>query len=135
MSETSSVAVTYTGTPAFVPTGGEASDYQAVDELVAMPVANPKRMLADKGYDGDDVRSSLLIKGILPVIPRRANRKEPAACDFQAYKNHNRIERMFNRLKQSRRIATRYNKTALSFLSFLNIAAARIWMQDYVNRT
>ena len=109
--------------------------HQAVDELVAMPVANPKRMLADKGYDGDDVRSSLLVKGILPVIPLRENHKRPAACDFHAYRDRNRIERMFNRLKQSRRIATRYDKTALSFLGFLTIAASRIWMKDYVNRT
>ena len=108
----------------FVLTGGEASDTQAVDELVAMPVANPKRMLADKGYDGDDVRSSLLTKGILLVIPPRTNRKEPAACDVHAYRDRNRIERMFNKLKQSRRIATRYDKTALSFLSFLTIAAS-----------
>ena len=40
-------------------------------------------MLADKGYDGDDVRSSLLIRGILPVIPPKANRKQPVACDFK----------------------------------------------------
>ncbi len=102
---------------------------------MGLPVANPKRMLADKGYDGDDVRGSLLIKGILPVIPPRANRKDPAACDLHAYRDRNRIERMFNKLKQSRRIATRYDKTALSFLSFLNIAASRIWVKDYVNRT
>ena len=76
-------------------------------------------MLADKGYDGDDVRSSLLMRGILPVIPPKANRKEPIACDFKAYKDRNRIERMFNRLKQFRRIATRYDKTALSFTGFL----------------
>ena len=100
-----------------------------------MPVANPRRMLADKGYDGDDVRGSLLVKAILPVIPPRANRKDPAACDFRAYRDRNRIERMFNRLKQSRRIATRYDKTALSFLGFLTIAASRIWVMDYVNRT
>ena len=68
-------------------------------------------MLADKGYDGDDVRSSLLMHGILPVIPPKPNRKEPIACDFKAYKNRNRIESMFNRLKQFRRIATRYDKT------------------------
>jgi transposase len=66
-------------------------------------------MLADKGYDGDDVRSSLLMHGILPVIPPKANRKEPIGCDFKAYKDRNRIERMFNRLKQFRRIATRYD--------------------------
>jgi transposase len=102
---------------------------------VALPVANPKHMLADKGYDGDDVRSGLLMKGILPVIPPRANRKEPIVCDFRAYRDRNRIERMFNRLKQSRRIATRYDKTATSFLGFLNLAAARIWLSSFVNRT
>jgi IS5 family transposase len=49
-------------------------------------------MLADKGYDGEDVRSSLLMHGILPVIPPKANRKEPI-------KDRNRIERMFNRFE------------------------------------
>jgi transposase len=91
-------------------------------------------MLADKGYDGDDVRSSLLMHGILPVIPPKANRKEPIACDFKAYKDRNRIERMFNRLKQFRRIATRYDKTALSFISFLCLAAAKLWLPSFVNR-
>ena len=102
---------------------------------MALPVANLKHMLADKGYDGDDVRSGLLMKGILPVIPPRANRKEPIACDFRAYRDRNRIERMFNRLKQSRRIATRYDKTATSFLGFLNLAAARIWLSSFFYRT
>jgi transposase len=91
-------------------------------------------MLADKGYDGDDVRSSLLMQGILPVIPPKANRKEPIACDFKAYKDRNRIERMFNRLKQFRRIATRYDKTALSFIGFLCLAAAKLWLPSFVNR-
>jgi len=91
-------------------------------------------MLADKGYDGDDVRSSLLIRGILPVIPPKANRKQPIACDFKAYKDRNRIERMFNRSKQFRRIATRHDKTALSFNSFLCLAAAKLWLPSFVNR-
>lgn len=51
-------------------------------------------MLADGGYDIDDVRASLLLKGILPVIPPKANRKQPIACDFRAYKDRNRVERM-----------------------------------------
>jgi transposase len=92
-------------------------------------------MLADKGYDSDDVRASLLLKGILPVIPPKANRKVPIACDFRAYKDRNRVERMFNRLKQFRRIATRYDKTAVSFLGFLALAAAKLWLPTYVNRT
>ncbi len=91
-------------------------------------------MLADKGYDSDEVRTALLMKAILPVIPPKANRKEPIACNFNAYKDRNRIERMFNHLKQARRIATRYDKTAISFLSFLNIAASRIWLKHYVKQ-
>jgi transposase len=91
-------------------------------------------MLADKGYDGEDVRSSLLMHGILPVILPKANRKELIACDFKAYKDRNRIERMFNRLKQFRRITTRYDKTALSFTGFLCLAAAKLWLPSFVNR-
>jgi transposase len=91
-------------------------------------------MLADKGYDSDDVRASLLLKGILPVIPPKANRKQPIACDFRAYTDRNRVERMFNKLKQFRRIATRYDKTAISFLGFLALAAAKLWIPTYVNR-
>ena len=92
-------------------------------------------MLADKGYDSDDVRASLLLKGILPVIPPKTNRKVPIACDFRAYKDRNRVERMFNRLKQFRRIATRYDKTAKSVLAFLNLAAAKVWLPSFVNRS
>ena len=92
-------------------------------------------MLADKGYDSDDVRTSLLLKGIVPVIPPKANRKEPIACDFRAYKDRNRVERMFNKLIQFRRIATRYDKTAVSFLGFLALAAAKLWLPTYVNRS
>ncbi len=106
-----------------------------MDELFALPVKTPKMMLADKGYDGDEARTALLMKGVLPVIPPKANRKQQIACDFNAYKDRNRIERMFNRLKQARRIATRYDKTATSFLGFLNIAASRLWLTHYVNRT
>lgn len=92
-------------------------------------------MLADKGYDGDEVRQSLLFKGVMPVIPPKANRRTPAQCDFCQYRDRNRIERMFNRLKQARRIATRYDKTAVYFMAFLCLAASRIWLKDYVNRT
>src|SRR3546814_2420602 len=59
----------------FILTGGEASDYTAAEPLMAIPVATPKALLADKGYDGDRFRASLLVRGILPIIPPRANRK------------------------------------------------------------
>ncbi|MFF2323305.1 transposase [Agrobacterium sp. NPDC058088] len=67
----------------FILTGGEASDYNAVPDLLAMPGAKPRLFLADKCYDSDALREELLIHGIRPVIPPRANRKDPPACDFR----------------------------------------------------
>ena len=119
----------------FILTGGEASDYNVIPGLLGMPVGKPRLFLADKGYDSDYLREELLIHGIKPVIPPKANRKNPPPCDFRAYKDRNRIERMFNRLKQFRRVATRYDKTRKSFSAFLALAAAKIWLPYFVNRT
>jgi len=90
-------------------------------------------MLADKGYDSDAVRETLLLHGILPVIPPKANRRELIACDYRRYRDRNQVERLFNRLKQFRRIATRYDKTATSFMGFLCLAAVRLWLPNFVN--
>ncbi|MGO7258704.1 IS5 family transposase, partial [Rhizobium brockwellii] len=106
----------------FVLTGGETSDHLAVPYLLAMPVIWPRRLLADKGYDAVRIRQQLLFHDTRPGIPPRANRKNPPACDYHAYEDRNRIERMFNRIKQFRRIATRYDKTKTSFAAFLAIA-------------
>ncbi|MCM2292608.1 transposase [Allorhizobium sp. BGMRC 0089] len=114
--------------------GGEASDYNAVHELLPIPVGKPRFFLADKGYDGDFLREERLIHGIRPVIPPKANRKNPLVCDYRAYKDRNRNERMFNRLKQFRRVATRYDKPRISFSAFLALAAAKIWLPYFVNR-
>ena len=59
----------------------------------------------------------------------------PQHPDYRRYKDRNRIERMFGKLKQQRRITTRYDKTILSFESFLNLAAVRLWLKSYVNTT
>lgn len=101
---------------------------------MALPANKPKALLADKGYDGDAVREALLLQGILPVIPPKANRKAPIPCDFSRYRDRNRIERMFGYLKHMRRIGTRYEKTALSFASFLNLAAIRRWLGSKPNQ-
>ncbi len=100
---------------------------------MAIPVATPKPLLADKGYDGDRFRESLLVRGILPIIPPRSNRKVPEHPDYRRYKDRNRVERMFGKLKQQRRIATRYDKIILSFESLLNLAATRLWRKSLVN--
>src|SRR3546814_17385674 len=84
-----------------------------------IPVAKPKALLADKGYDGYRFRQSLLIQGILPIIPPRSNRKAPEHPDYRRYKHRNRIDRIFGKLKQQRRTATRYDKSVFSYESFL----------------
>src|SRR3546814_19301333 len=100
---------------------------------MAIPVATPKALLADKGYDGDRFRESLLTRGILPIIPPRSNRKVPEHPDYRRYKDRNRAARMFGKLKQQRRIHTRYDKTILSFESFLNLADPPLCTQSFVN--
>ena len=117
----------------FILGGGEASDYTAAEPLINIPVAALTALLADKGYDGDRCREGMLIRGILPIIPPRSNRKVPEHPDYRRYKDRNRVERMFGKLKQQRRIATRYDKTLLSFESFLNLAATRLWLKSFVN--
>jgi transposase len=86
----------------FILTGGEASDYTAAEPLMEIPVTTPKGLLADKGYDGGRFRESLLIRGILPIIPPRSNRKVPEHPDYRRYRDRNRVERMFGKLKQQR---------------------------------
>ena len=94
---------------------------------MALPAPNPRAMLADRGYDSDSFRQDLLIHGILPVIPSRKGRSTPQKTDWRRYRDRNRIERMFNRLKQMRRIATRYDKTAESYEAAVTLASLLMW--------
>jgi len=110
-------------------TGGEAHEVKGYDALMELHDVNPDRLLGDKGYDSDNIRSDLVRRGIEPVIPPRSNRNALIEYDRDAYKRRNLIERCVNRLKQFRRIATRYEKTARAFLSMLCIAAARLWIK------
>lgn len=73
---------------------------------MAIPVATPQALLADKGYDGDRFQESLLVQGILPIIPPRSNPKVPEHPDYRRSRDRNRVERMFGKLKQRRHIAT-----------------------------
>jgi transposase len=82
-----------------------------------------KRLLADKGYDTDALRGFLKAHGIRAVIPGKSNRKRKIRHDKEAYKRRNVVERCFCRLKDFRRIATRYDKLAQNFLSALCLVA------------
>ena len=84
-------------------------------------------LIADKGYDSNRLRKALAERDIKPCIPGRANRKEPIAYDTELYKNRNLIEPMFGRLKDWRRIATRYDRCAHTFYSAICIAATVIF--------
>ena len=87
------------------------------------PHPRHQKLLADKGYDTDAIRAFLKERGIKPVIPGKSNRKKKIRHDKKAYKNRNVVERCFCRLKDFRRIATRYDKLAQNFFSALCFAA------------
>ena len=71
--------------------------------------------------------------GTLPITPPGSNRKTPIHPNYRRYKDRNHTERLFGKPMQQRRIATRYDKTVLSFESFLNLAATRLWLKFFVN--
>lgn len=86
-----------------------------------------KRMIADKGYDSAALREWLEERGAEPVVPPRANRKLQYAYDKALYRTRNVIERSFGRLKDYRRIATRFNKDVRNCFAALCIAVTVIW--------
>jgi transposase len=87
----------------------------------------PRRLLADRAYDARKFRDWLSDRGCEPVIPPNPTRKNPHSYDKTAYRLRNGVERMFCRLKDFRRIATRYDKRADTFLSAVLLAAAVTW--------
>ena len=90
---------------------------------------SPRRVLADKAYDSNALRALIAGMGAEAVIPCNPTRRRPIAYDFEAYKKRNTVERCFNKLKHFRRIATRYDRRAVYFLSFLHLAAAMLWIR------
>ncbi|MBN4054352.1 IS5 family transposase [Nitrospira defluvii] len=101
----------------FILTGGERHD--CTQALAVIEGLKPEAVLADKGYDADYIVQAVEEMGAIAVIPPKSNRKSPRTYDRELYKERNLVERMFGKLKQFRRVATRYDKTALSFMSFI----------------
>lgn len=85
--------------------------------------------LADKGYDADHLVDRITEVGIEVVIPPKRNRKVQRPYDANLYKERNKIERFFNKLKQFRRVATRYDKLLANFMGFVKLAAIAIWLK------
>ncbi len=120
---------------AVVLTGGQVNDVNGFAPLMAEPGPIPGVVLADKGYDADAILADLDAIDIAPVIPAKRNRKAQRPIDGHIYALRNLVERCFSKLKHSRRLATRYDKTASSFLGFVIIAAIRLWIKHFGDRT
>ncbi len=103
-------------------TAGEVSDYTGARALVSsLPAAD--WLLGDRGYDAGWFREALANKDIVPCIPGRTSRGKPVKYDKRRYRKPNRIEIMFGRLKDWRRVATRYDRSPTVFLSAIALAA------------
>ena len=107
---------------AFLLTGGHVADCIAADALLdRMPRTGI--LNGDKGYDSDAVRRKIESKGAAPNIPPKANRRWKNCFSPALYRNRNAIERMFGRIKDFRRIATRYDRLAQNFLAAVCLVA------------
>jgi len=118
---------------AFAITGGEVSDFKGYLPIMNADGPAPKVLLADKGYDADFIREDMERRGGMAMIPTKRNRKIQIPVDPAIYALRNMVERAFNKLKNARRLATRYDKTADSYLGFVHIVAIRLWMRHFVN--
>lgn len=114
-------------------TTGEAHDVTAYDALMEQRDSDPGAMLADKGYDSDAIRHDLQDRGSAPEIPTKSNRKVQRSVTKRLYRLRSRIECFIGHLKEQRRIATRYDKTATSFLGFVLLGCFRLWIR-FVHR-
>jgi transposase len=112
-------------------TPGQQHDAKAFPDVFAGLPADcaPDWAVADKAFDSDDIRDELLERDIAPCIPTRANRTEPIEHDRAMYRQRNRVERLVGKLKQFRRVATRYEKLGATFLALVHVAAAFIMVR------
>jgi putative transposase len=105
---------------------------QWADSAQALPLLTEftvQAVIADKAYDTNNILHALISQDIQAVIPPKTNRIDQRQYDENLYKDRNKVERFFNLLKGYRRIATRYDKTASSFLAFIHLASALILLR------
>ena len=121
------IAVDALGNPLrFILTGGECHEGPHAAALVAGFA--PRALIADKGYDADAIRAQLATAGVEAVIPAKSNRRTPISHDRVKYRWRNLVERLFSKLKNWRRVATRYDKTKESYLGFVTLASIKLWI-------
>jgi transposase len=113
---------------AFELTSGARHDAPVFEAVLDQCPALPQLAYAvmDKGYDSDQIRQRLQDQQVTPVIPPKRNRKKPIIYDAEQYQLREKVERFFNKMKQFRRIATRYEKLGQTFLAFIHLVA--LWI-------
>ena len=111
----------------FILTGGQEHDITQAHELIAG--YEGKYVIADKGYDAQPFRQSILERGMTPVIPPRSNQKEPHEYDAHLYRERHLVECFINKMKQFRRIFSRFEKLDARYLAFLHFAGTLIWLR------
>jgi transposase len=111
-------------------TTGEAHDNRLVAELLS-DLKSGAMLLADFGYDADWIREFAGEHGAWANIPPKRKRNGPICFSPYLYRARNLVERFFSRIKQCRRVATRYDKLAANYLAFIKLAAIRIWLRSY----
>jgi transposase len=107
-------------------TPGQAADITQAEPL--LEGLEPQAVIADKGYDSDKLVETLEAREIEPVIPPKANRKEPRDCDFALERERNLVERFFNKINHYRAIATRFDKLASTFLAGVLLVCVLLWL-------
>lgn len=109
---------------------GQSSDMGAVPQLLAgLPI--PNAVVADRGYDSNAVLELITSSGALASIPSCSRRIIKRSIDPAIYRQRNLVERFFCKLKQFRRVATRFDKLARNFLAAVSLASARLWLRAY----
>ncbi len=109
-------------------TPGQAHDLLGADTLLTT-LGEGDIILGDKAYDANWLRQRIEAQGAAPNIPDKSNRKERHCFSKTLYKERNRVERFFNKIKHFRRIATRFEKHAQNYLAMIKLASIRIWMR------
>ena len=108
-------------------TGGQRNDITQAEDLIAGFTC--QYVIADKGYDADDLRQTVLEQGATPVIPPRSSRKQPVEYDEWLYRERHLVECFMNKMKHYRRLFSRFDKLDRCFLGFLSFVAALIWLR------
>jgi transposase len=109
-------------------TAGEAHDNRLATKLLSR-LKSGAMLLADRGYDADWIRALVAQRGAWANIPPRRNRKDALCFSPYLYRARNIVERFFNRIKQCRRVAARYDKLAANYLAFIQLASIRLWLR------